>query len=280
MTETIDTDTLRAGLRADCASCVGLCCVGLALTRSADFPVDKPAGTPCLNLAADDTCRIHDRLRGEGWRGCTVYDCLGAGQQVTQVSFGGASWRDDDGVGRAMFAALPRMRELHELLWYLADALDRPDAASLRAELARAVAETRAVTMLDGEALLAYDVAPHAARVRALLGRASELVRATAGEPSRARVRAERRGRDLLGAQLAGARLAGALLRGTLLVAADLRGADLRLADLAGADLRDTDLRGADLSGTLYLTQPQLDAAHGDASTRLPSTVQRPGHWT
>ena len=54
---------------------------------------------------------------------------------------------------------------------------------------------------------------------------------------------------------------------------------DLGTADLLGADLRNADLRGADLSRSLFLTQPQVTAARGDASTRLPSVLQRPVHW-
>ena len=67
-------------LAPDCSRCFGLCCVALPLTRSADFPVDKPAGEPCRNLLADDRCRIHDRLRETGWKGFTVFDCVGAGK--------------------------------------------------------------------------------------------------------------------------------------------------------------------------------------------------------
>jgi uncharacterized protein YjbI with pentapeptide repeats len=52
--------------------------------------------------------------------------------------------------------------------------------------------------------------------------------------------------------------------------AADLRGDDLRLADVTGADLRGADVRGADLATTLFLSPSQLEAARGDASTRLP----------
>ncbi|NEE31666.1 pentapeptide repeat-containing protein, partial [Streptomyces sp. SID7982] len=62
-------------------------------------------------------------------------------------------------------------------------------------------------------------------------------------------------------------------------IAADLSGADLRDADLIGADMRDTDLRGADLRGALFLTQPQLNAARGDARTKVPQTLERPPHW-
>lgn len=62
-------------------------------------------------------------------------------------------------------------------------------------------------------------------------------------------------------------------------VGADLRGADLGWADLLGADLRAADVRAARLEGCLFLTQPQLDAAVGDASTAIPSSLARPGHW-
>jgi uncharacterized protein YjbI with pentapeptide repeats len=86
-------------------------------------------------------------------------------------------------------------------------------------------------------------------------------------------------GADLIGAKLRGADLQGANLRGAYLIGADLRGADLRLADFIGADLRDTDLSGADLTGCLFLTQSQVNAAKGDAATKLPPALLRPPHW-
>jgi uncharacterized protein YjbI with pentapeptide repeats len=89
----------------------------------------------------------------------------------------------------------------------------------------------------------------------------------------------DRRGADLAGARLRAADLSGVSLRGALLIAADLRNADLRGADLLGADLRNADLSGADLFGALYLSQSQLNAARGDAHTRIPSALARPAHW-
>jgi uncharacterized protein YjbI with pentapeptide repeats len=83
-----------------------------------------------------------------------------------------------------------------------------------------------------------------------------------------------------MGAPLRRAQLRGASLRGAYLIGADLRGADLRRADLLGTDLRAADLRGADLTGALFLTQPQLTAAVGDAATRLSPSLTRPAHWT
>ena len=51
------------------------------------------------------------------------------------------------------------------------------------------------------------------------------------------------------------------------------------LADVTGADLRGADVSGADLRTTLFLTQPQIDSARGDAATRLPPARRRPMHW-
>jgi len=47
-----------------------------------------------------------------------------------------------------------------------------------------------------------------------------------------------------------------------------------------GADLTDAEVYGADLSETLGLTQAQVDAAYGDADTRLPNGLRRPYGWT
>ncbi|MEV7395917.1 pentapeptide repeat-containing protein [Aeromicrobium sp. NPDC092404] len=262
----------RLDLVADCSSCFGLCCVALAFERSADFPVDKSAGDPCVNLQDDFACSIHARLREEGFRGSAVYDCFGAGQQVAQVTFGGTSWRADPASATAMFATLPIMQQLHEMLWYLADALQRPAAAGLRPELEAARAETEALTRTTAAALAALDLTAHRAKVAPLLQRTSEAVRSAHRGP-------DRRGADLAGAVLVGSDLRGADLRGALLIAADLRGADLREADLIGADLRDADVSGADLTNSLFLTQMQVSSAKGDAHTRIPVALVRPGHW-
>ncbi|MGY2084842.1 pentapeptide repeat-containing protein [Blastococcus sp. SYSU DS0539] len=262
----------RADLRADCSRCAGLCCVGPAFAASADFAIDKPAGTPCRHLRDDFRCGIHDRLRDRGFPGCTVFDCFGAGQRITQRTFGGRAWRETPELARAQFAVLPVVRQLHEMLWYLAEVPTLPASDGLRddAERLRAEAERCA----DGSAgeLTALDVGGLRDRVGELLGRVSEQVRAG----SRAR---DRRGADLMGRDLRRTDLRGAGLRGAYLIGADLRGADLGTADLLGTDLRAADVRGADLSRCLFLTQPQVSAARGDAATRLPAAVRRPAHW-
>lgn len=265
----------RGDLRADCARCAGLCCVAPAFAASADFAVDKDAGEPCRNLLADFGCGIHDSLRERGFPGCAVFDCFGAGQHVTQVTFGGQDWRRTPEVATSMFAVFTVMRQLRELLWYLTEAMTLPRAGPLRDELDRARERTERLTDGSPDELAAFDVTAYRQEVGVLLRRASELVRAGLGHRA-----LDRTGADLIGANLRGADLRGAGLRGAYLIGADLRGADLRTSDLLGADLRAADLRGADLEGSIFLTQPQLDAARGDAATTIPSSLRRPAHWT
>ncbi|SFB54325.1 Uncharacterized protein YjbI, contains pentapeptide repeats [Amycolatopsis marina] len=264
----------RQDLRADCGNCFGLCCVALPFAASADFAIDKPAGTPCPNLLADSRCGIHSQLREKGFSGCTVYECFGAGQKISQVTFGGRDWREHPGTAAQMFAVLPVMRQLHELCWYLEEALAQSRARSIHAELRAALRTTEELTLDGADELIGMDVAGHRAEVNGLLLRTSELVRADVAGRKK-----NRRGADLIGAKLRKADLRGANLRGALLIAADLSNADLRSADLIGADFRDADLRGADLTDCIFLTQSQLNAAKGDAATRIPATLARPVHW-
>jgi len=245
-----------------------------AFSVSADFAIDKPAGVPCPHLAGDFRCGVHDSLRQRGFSGCTVYDCFGAGQRVSQVTFGGADWRGDAGLATQMFAVFPIMRVLHELLSYLAEAVALAPARSLDDELKLAFDSTERLTIGGPETLLSLDLSGHRDGVNDLLVRTSELVRGGI-RPAK-----NHRGADLIGADLRGADLRGANLRGALLIGADVRGADLRLADLIGSDLRGADLGGADLTDAIFVIQSQLDGALGDGFTRLPGSLTQPAHWS
>ncbi|HYJ75697.1 MAG TPA: pentapeptide repeat-containing protein [Kineosporiaceae bacterium] len=239
-------------LRADCSRCTGLCCVAPAFARSADFALDKPAGRACPNLRGDFRCGIHDRLPERGFRGCTVYDCFGAGQRLTQETFPGTDWRRTPEI----LGVYETVRALHELLWYVAAALELAAAAPVHDELRAAFAATDALAGGDPAELARVDVDAQRDRVNPLLQRASELARATVADGRGGR--RELRGAMLVGADLRGQDLRGANLRGAVLVGADLRGADLRLADLTGADLRGALLDGPGLRDALFVTQAQL----------------------
>lgn len=269
-------------LRADCANCFALCCVALPFSVSADFAIAKDAGRPCPNLDDDFRCGIHPRLRDEGFAGCVAFDCFGAGQKVSQHTFGGRDWRRFPETSGRMFAAFGVMRALHELMWYLTEALTLRPARALHDQIRGALEETARLALAEPDRLAALDVAAHRAQVGPLLARASELVRAQARAQARDQARdrsLDRAGADLIGARLARADLRAACLRGALLIGADLTSADLRTADLLGADLRGADLAGADLTGAFFLTRAQLESARGDSATRLPASLTRPAHW-
>lgn len=244
-----------------------------------DFAIDKPAGTPCRNLDSDFSCTIHDSLRPRGFRGCTVFDCFGAGQNVSQNLFQGVSWKADPGTAKDMFPAFKVVRQLHEMLWYLTEATNRtfdPDTSHHVNELRMTIEDV----MGDTQQVLSLNLGDMHARVRSVLMDVSEEVRssylATGDDHLDA---AFVPGADLMGKKMKSRSLRGADLRGAYLIATDLRGCDLSGADLLGADLRDARLEGADLSKTLYLTQVQLNAAQGDAHTLLPSELDSPAHW-
>jgi hypothetical protein len=254
---------------------MGLCCVAPGFTRSADFAIDKPAGTTCPNLSADDSCSIHAVLRPRGFSGCTTYDCFGAGQQVTRHTYAGeATWRSHPESAGEMFRVFAVMRALHELLFYLTEAVRLTPPGTLRDRLDSAAADTDRLTRESAGTLDGFDVDAVREPSVPLLRAASEQARApvTGG-------RTPQLPHDLVGRDLREADLRGADLRGALLLGTDLRGALMQLADLTGADLRAADVRGTDLASTLFLSQLQVNASRGDAKTILPAGLERPAHW-
>lgn len=256
----------------DCSRCVGLCCVALPFGVSHGFAFAKQAGEPCRQLDEAYRCSIHSRLREQGMGGCTAYECFGAGQHVTQVVYGGVSWRRQPDGGTEMFEVFGVVQRLHEMLVLLDEALDL-EALDLEArdDVRRLRGLVAAHTAGSPTAVLEADLDRLTSRVGETLREVSRSVRGAG--PSYA-------GHDLAGRDLRGTELREADLRGAVLLAADLRGAVLERTDLLGADLRDADLSGADLSRALFLTQPQLNPARGSAATLLPPGLRLPRSWT
>jgi hypothetical protein len=262
--------TTRDSLHADCGRCFALCCVSPVFARSSEFAIDKPAGVPCPHLD-DHRCSIHVRLRAEGFAGCAAYDCFGAGQRLAQTTFDGRDWRTHHEVATPIMAALPLLRGLHELLWYLFDALAWPTSDPMTAALGAVIGKVEEAAAAPADAILDVDVDALRTIAAPLLREASRLARSGyAG--------ADLADHDLSGQDLRGADLRGACRRGALLLGADLGDADLERADLLGADLRGADLRGARLTDALYVTQTQVGGAGGDQRTSIPRDLDRPAH--
>ncbi|WP_083386540.1 pentapeptide repeat-containing protein [Paenibacillus crassostreae] len=265
---------------ADCEQCFGLCCVALPYAKSSDFAFNKDGGTPCRNLQTDYRCGVHKNLRNKGFRGCTVYECFGAGQMISQVTYNGKDWRENPTLAKEMFDVFPIMQQLYEMLYYLNEALSNDDTQPIHKDLKHMVAETERLTMQDPKFLLELHVPTHRAFVNGLLLQTSELVRAKVkNNKEKNKQNKVLKGKDLIGANLRGASLIGDNLRGVLFIASDLRDADMRMTDLIGADFRDADLSGANLTGSIFLTQAQVNSANGDSNTKLPSTLNIPNHW-
>lgn len=231
-------------------------------------------------MAGNFSCTIHHRLRPRGFSGCTVFDCFGSGQVVSQQIFRGISWVDDPSTRTSMFAVFKVVRHLHEMLWYLREAEQRSYDPQL-SEAARQLSRT-IVTVTEGEpaAVVAADVERLHGEVRSLLMEVSVEVRGSYGAEGHTTYDGGLRpGADLAGAVLAQRRLCGADLRGAVLIGADLSGCDLTAVDLLGADLRGARLENADLSRSLYLTQQQVNAAEGNRATQIPARLEGPAHW-
>jgi uncharacterized protein YjbI with pentapeptide repeats len=232
-------------LQADCSQCFALCCVLLPFSAGESFPETKPGGRPCHNLQADDRCGIHSDLIEKGWSGCVAFDCFGAGQQVSQVTYAGVSWREGGNLGE-MAAVLSVMRQLHEMLALLDEAVRR-NAGAARPWVEHLVG-------LIGETpdeLLAHDIDALRQDVGGVLAEASREIRSCWPDAL------DLAGQDLAGRNLRQLDLRGAALRGATLLGVDLRDCDVTDADFLGADLRGADARGADLSGALFLTIAQ-----------------------
>lgn len=276
--ETTVGTKIRQSLQADCQSCFGLCCTALNIVASSDFAINKPAGTPCPNLQDNYSCHIHSQLRETGFKGCTVFDCLGAGQQVSQVTFHGQDWRESREHADKMFRVFPIMEQLYEMIAYVAEALSYQVDNMLYEQLLAQLKHLQQTIAQDADTLLALDMVAIRMPINALLLQTSEQIRqhSLKGKASR---NLNQRGADWMGKNLKGKDLRATDLRGSYLIAANLQDANLQGVDFIGADLRDANLRGADLSTSLFLTQMQINAAQGDRSTNLPSYIKRPAHW-
>ena len=156
-------------LIADCENCAALCCVSFPFDAGNTFAYDKRADEPCHNLDAGHKCIIHDMRSAQGFSGCLVFDCHGAGQRVTQELFKGESWRDDPNLLAPMGRAIRKMRLMHEFLAMMVAAgkLDLPD--SLQTDIRLLVQTICPQTPFTPETLEQFDIVDLELRIQAVL---------------------------------------------------------------------------------------------------------------
>lgn len=278
----IDNNKILKTLKIDCEKCFGFCCVALYFSKTEGFPNDKKAGTPCVNLKADFTCSDHKNLRKKGLKGCTAYDCFGAGQKVAQSTFNGKNWREFKELQNQMFEVFLVMRQLHEMLWYLGDALTFVSNKNMKDQLSIRIQEIDQLTKLDAHSIMSIDIEKYRTKVNSILRMANEIAKDKIAKYKINNSKNKKNlklGYDFIGTNLTDTNLIGANFAGALLIAANMKNTDLKGANLIGADLRDADIRGANLEDAIFLTQSQINTAKGDYKTRLPKSLARPAYW-
>ncbi|MHB1150713.1 MAG: pentapeptide repeat-containing protein [Eubacteriales bacterium] len=269
-------------LRSDCKNCFGLCCVALYCSASEGFPADKDVGEPCIYLQPDFRCRVHESLKERKLKGCLAFDCFGAGQKVSQISFDNKSWLQYPDISNQMFDMFLYMRQLHELLWYLTLALMYLQVYSIREVSEAKLKETEHLSFLSPEFLANVDITAYSSEIYNHLFTVSKIVRSTVRHRQNSYTAHSKKlgpRTDLFAVDLRRTDLKGIDLRGSCLIASDLRGSELDGTDFIGADFRDADIRDADLSKSLFLTQSQINSAKGNHRTKLPPAIIRPLHW-
>lgn len=278
----IDNNQILKTLKIDCEKCFGLCCVALYFSKTDGFPNDKKAGTPCVNLQSSFTCSEHKNLRKKGLKGCTGYDCFGAGQKVAQLTFEGKDWKEFKDLQNQMFEVFVIMRQLHEMLWYLGDALTFVSNKNIKDQLNSRIQEIEQLTKLDANSIMNIDIEKYRIKVNSILRMTNEIVKDKISQYKINNSKNKKNlklGYDFIGANLTDTNLTGANFAGALLIASNMKNTDLKGANLIGADLRDADIRGANLEDAIFLTQYQINTAIGNCKTKLPKSLERPPHW-
>ena len=164
-------------LKIDCEKCFGFCCIALYFSKTDGFPEDKEPGKPCINLQRDFKCKVHKDLRKKGLKGCTIYDCFGAGQKVAQVTYEGHDWREGPEYSNKMYDVFIVMRQLHEMLWYLAEAYRLQKDEKIKEEISKMIDATENLTKLDKDTIIKVDLPGHRFRVNKLLLNTSKGIR-------------------------------------------------------------------------------------------------------
>ncbi len=262
---------LEAALKIDCEKCSGLCCVALYCMKTDGFPENKQAGVPCKHLMPDFCCDIHAQLANKKMKGCLAYDCFGAGQKVTQNSYANVNWKTNPEKANEIFRVFRIVFQLHQMAWYLLEAASLNTDKRIGAEVEVLIAQNSQMTALAPTEILQIDITNYQIGVNQVLKKVSNQLAADSFD------KMERQ--DYFGKNFKRANLNGRNFSMALMIAANLEGCSLTGTNFLGADLRDANIKNTDLRGSLFLTQMQINAAQGNAKTKLPPNLSSPTSW-
>lgn len=160
-------------LKIDCEKCFALCCTALE----------------------------------KGMKGCTNFDCFGAGQKVSQFTFKGKNWKEFPELSKKMFEVFSVMVQLHEMMWYLSEIIVLSKNNNIRDSIIHLKNEIENLSCLDSDSLLSLDILSYREKTGLFLKQVIDKTKTI-------------NSKNTIGGRL------------------DLIGADLRDADIRGADLR------------------------------------------
>lgn len=266
--------TIVAKLKIDCENCSGLCCVALYCMKTDGFPANKEAGIPCKNLMSDFRCDIHSKLGSNGMRGCLAYDCFGAGQKVTQSYYPDMDWKSNPDKANEIFQVFLTVFQLHQMEWYLLEALSLVTDEYLKSdqsEIEALISENEQLTNQPPDEILQLDLEQYRLKVNQILKQISGIIATEASDGTNSK--------DCFGRNFKHTNLDGRDFSMAMLIAANLEGCSLYHTNFLGADMRDTNIRNTDLRFSVFLTQMQINAAKGNANTKLPENLSRPVSW-
>ena len=260
--------SLTEGLKINCGMCVGLCCVALYCAKTDGFPADKEGGRPCRHLMGDFRCDMHERLAEKNMKGCLSYDCFGAGQKVTRIYGADKNWRLNPEKAGEIFQVFLIMFQLHQIQWYLLEALSLNIGEQLKGEIEALINENENMTGKSPEDILKLDIGEYQLHVNQVLKQVNcKVATKTIG------------GKNFPGKNFRKARLDNMDFSMALMIADDLEGCSLNGTSFLGADIRDDNIRNTDLSHSIFLTQMQINSAKGNIHTRLPENLTMPATW-
>jgi uncharacterized protein YjbI with pentapeptide repeats len=258
-------------LQIDCSKCSGLCCVALYCAKSDGFPDNKIAGKPCQNLMSDFCCAIHPQLMQANMKGCLAYDCFGAGQKVTQDCYPNTNWKKNPEKANEIFEVFLVMVQLYQMLWYLIEASHIISEKATQLEIEALILENEEMTARRPDEILRLDVETYRLKTNNVLKQVTETIATHSFT--------REQNKDFLGKDFKKANLDGKDFSMSLMIAANLSECSLSGTNFLGADMRDANIQDTDLGESIFLTQMQVNAAKGNANTKLPFYLARPISW-
>lgn len=262
---------LSSKLKINCTQCSGLCCVALYCMKTDGFPENKIAGKPCKNLMMDFRCTIHSELSKNKLKGCLAYDCFGAGQMVTQIYTSNQNWLSNPRQANEIFKVFLIIFQLHQMLWYLIEALSITSDEHLLSEIKTLISENEQMTNQCPKEILNVDVEKYKLNVNRILKKVIECIAVYHTSDDK--------NKNFLGKNFKKTNLDRRDFSMALMIASNMEECSLYRANFLGADLRDANIRNTDLSVRFFLTQMQVNSALGNSNTKLPLNLSRPSSW-